>query len=255
MVPVLFSTKPFSGMAITFLFTLLISGTSCVKNEGAGGTGSISGTLFEQYYSEDFSSLIYEKPAVDEEVFALFGEDNVLGDRTFTSLTGKFRFDFLYPGRYYIYYLSKDSTTILDEDREKIYLVDLDRGEEADLGRLTMLTLLDYDDGAAVIKGVVKVINYVNESSWPNLVIQDIAYAQEQEVYLTYGENDFYEDRIRTKFNGYFEFSHLIPGNYLVFLYSDDVTGQTENVVLKFEVSITEFDQVVDLGEITIEKL
>jgi len=26
-------------------------------------------------------------------------------------------------------------------------------------------------------------------------------------------------------------------------------------VVLKFEVTITEFDQVIDLGEITIEKL
>ncbi len=255
MLSVFFRTKPSSGMVVVFLFvTLLLLISSCVKNEGTGGTGSITGTIVEQYYSEDFSRLIYQRPAVDEEVFVIYGEDNVLGDRSFTSLTGEFRFDFLYPGRYYIYYLTGDSTSIYDEDLEKIYLVDLDRGEDVDLGVLEKISTLDYDDGAAVIKGVVREINYVNESSWPNLVIEDISFAQEQEVYLTFGDQAFYKDRIRTQFDGYFEFSNLIPGDYLVFLYSEDVTGATEHVVLKFEVTITEFDQVVDLGEITIEK-
>ncbi len=248
--------KPFSGLVVVFVFiTLQLLIPSCEKNEGTGGTGSITGTIIEQSYNEDYSRLIYQKPAVDEEVFIVYGDDNVLGDRTFTSLTGKFRFDYLYPGRYYVYYQTGDSSTILDEDQEKIYLVDLERGEEVDLGHLEKLTPLDYDDGAAVIKGVVKVINYVNESRWPNLVIEDIAFAHEQEVYLTFDNQAFYKDRIRTQFDGYFEFNNLIPGDYLVFLYSEDVTRVTEHVVLKFEVTINDFDQVVDLGEITIEKL
>lgn len=245
----------FRWVVVLFFYVLVMFFPSCDKNEGTGGTGSISGTIVEHFYNEDYSRLIREMPAGDEEVFIIYGEDDLLGDRTFTSPTGKFIFEFLYPGHYYIYFSTNDSTSVLGDKMQKTYFVDLERGQEADLGNLKKLTTLDYDDGAAVIRGVVKVINYVNESSWPNLVIEDIAYAHEQEIYLTYNHKPFYEDRIRTQYDGYFEFSRLIPGDYLVFLYSEDVTGQTEHVVLKFEVTITGMDQVVDLGEITIEKL
>lgn len=227
---------------------------SCSKEEGPGGTGSISGTIIENYYNESFSRVIYQKPAVDEEVFILYGDDNTLGDRVFTGITGEFRFKYLYPGRYYIYFSSRNPDDLLKVDSEKIMMVDLERGEDLDLGNLEKLSTLDFDDGSAVIKGVVKVINYVNTSQWPNLVVKDISYAMEQEVYLSYDNQDFYQERIRTQYNGYFEFGKLIPGEYLVFLYSDDVTGETDRVVLKHEVTISEFDQVVDLGEITIEK-
>jgi len=240
---------------VLLLFTLFFLVSSCEKNEGTGGTGSITGTIVEKFYNDDFSSLIYERPAVDEEVYVLYGEDNTLGDRVFTGIKGDFSFKYLYPGRYYVYYSSKDSASLLDEDQENLYLVSLERGEEVDLGRLEKLSTLDFDDGAAKIKGVVREINYVNESSWPNLIIENIDFAHEQEVYLTYGNHTFYDERIRTQFDGYFEFGNLIPGDYLIFLYSEDVTGDTEHVVLKFEVTITEFDQVVDLGLITIEKI
>lgn len=243
-------------MAILLLiFIMVFLLPSCKKEEGLGGTGAISGTIIEQFYNDDYSSLVYQKAAVDEEVFMMFGEDKNLGDRTFTSITGNFRFNYLFPGRYYIYYQSRDSTSILDEIHEKLYLVDMDRGEEVDLGNLVKLSTLDYNDGAAIIKGVVKVIKYVDESRWPNLVIEYIDFAHEHEVYLKSGNHTFYDERIRTQHDGYFEFSNLIPGDYLVFLYSDDVTRVIKNVVLKFEVTISEFDQVVDLGEITIENL
>lgn len=238
-------------LLVPFIFLF----SSCEKNPGTGGTGSISGTIIERFYNDDFSSQLYERVAVDEEIFMLYGEDNALGDREFTDLTGKFRFNYLFPGRYYVYYLSQDSTSILDEQQEKLYLVDLKRGEEVDLGDLEKLTTLDYDDGAAMIKGVVWVEKYVDESRWPKLVTEYIAPAQEQEVYITYGNHTFYDDRIRTQDDGYFEFSKLIPGDYRIFLYSDDVTRVKDNVVLEFQVTISEFDQVVDLGEITIEQL
>lgn len=247
---------PSYGLAVVLLLvTFIFLFSSCEKSPGPGGTGSISGTIIEHFYNDDFSSQLYQKPALDEEVFMLYGEENALGDRVFTGVTGEFRFKYLFPGRYYVYYFSEDSTSILDEKKEKLYPVDLKRGEEVDLGDLEKLSTLDYDDGAAMIKGVVKVINYVNESRWPNLVVEDIAFAHEHEVYITYGNHTFYDDRIRTQYDGYFEFSNLIPGDYLIFLYSEDVTRVTEHVVLKFQVTISEFDQVVDLGEITIEQL
>ena len=102
---------------------------------------------------------------------------------------------------------------------------------------------------------MVKEIKYDKASVWPNLVIEYIDFAYEQEIYLTYGHHTFYDKRIRTQYDGSFEFSELIPGKYLVFLYSEDVTGETDRVPLKFEVTISEMDEVVDMGEITIEKI
>ncbi|HER07663.1 MAG TPA: hypothetical protein ENO20_02030 [Bacteroides sp.] len=237
------------------MIILSIAAASCTKTEGEGGTGSISGTLMEHFYNDDYSQLIHTAPAVDEDIFIHYGEDLALGDRIRTGATGGFRFDFLYPGSYSVFYLTQDSTAgIMNEEVAKLVEVELDRGGEVDLGELVRLTTLDFDDGQAVIKGVVKLIDYVDDSRWPNLVVDFIAYAYEQEVYLTYGNHTFYDERIRTQHDGSFEFRNLIPGDYLVVLYSEDVTRVTDKVALKFETTITEMDQVVDLGEITIEE-
>lgn len=248
--------KIFSGLSsMAVLLFLAIVSSSCEKTEGRGGTGSISGMLMEYFYNDDYSSLILQKPAVDEEIFILYGEEESVGDRVVTGASGEFRFNYLYPGTYYIYHRSRDSTHILDVNVEKMYEVKLNKGEDKDLGELQKLSTLDFDEGAAVIRGVVKEIAYDDDSRWPNLVVDYIDFAYEQEVYLTYGKHSFYDERIRTQHDGSFEFSHLIPGNYLIFLYSEDVTRETDRIVIKREVTITEMDQVVDLGEITIEKI
>ncbi|MBE9519312.1 MAG: hypothetical protein IMY68_12105 [Bacteroidetes bacterium] len=243
-------------MKIAFLaFLLVLLPLSCQKSEGLGGTGSISGTITEQFYNDDYSLLIYEKPAVDEEVFIVFGTNEELGNRERTNDLGQFRFKYLYPGNYRVYFISDDSSSVLNMDVEKLYELKLDRGEDYKLGRLEKLSTLDFDEGTAMIKGVVKVIDYVDLSTYPDLVIEKTYYATEQEVYLTYNNHTFYDERIRTQTGGVFEFGGLIPGKYLIFLYSDDVTGESDKVTLEFEVSIDDLEQVVDLGEIVIEKL
>ena len=244
-----------SKPVVTVLTVLiLLFGSACQKEAGIGGTGAIQGTIIEKFFNDDYTMLLYERPAVDEEVFILFGENKVLGDRIFTSNTGDFRFEFLYPGKYEIYYQSEDSASRFDSDWEVSHMVEIGRGEEVKLGALEKITALDYDDGAAVIKGVVWEINYVNESRWPNLVVESEDYAYEHEVYLTYGNHSFYDERVRTQHGGYFEFSNLIPGDYLIFLYTEDVKRLTDKLVLEFEVTITERDQELDLGQITIER-
>jgi hypothetical protein len=244
-----------SSLRLLALLSIIVLFTpSCEKSEGLGGTGSIAGTLTEQYYNDDYSLLIHEKPAVDEEIFIVFGKDEDLGDRVRTNHLGQFRFKYLYPGSYRVYFVSGDSSSLLNVDAEKLYEVELDRGEEHDLGHLVKLSTLDFDDGSAMIKGVVKVIDYVDSSSWPNLVIEKTYYAVEQEIYLTYNNHTFYDERIRTQTGGVFEFGGLIPGKYSVFLYSDDVTGESDKVTVEFAVRINDLDQVIDLGEIIIQK-
>ena len=251
-----FREKLFSCLKIIALsLTLALLSFSCQKSEGLGGTGSISGTVTEHFYNDDFSLLIFEKPAVDEEIFIVFGDKKEVGNRVRTNHLGQFRFKYLYPGSYQVYFSSEDSLSEVNLNVEKLYEVELEGGEDLDLGPLEKLNTIDYDDGSAIIKGVVKVIDYVDSSVWPNLVIEKSYYATEQEVYLTYHNHTFYDDRIHTQGGGVFEFGGLIPGKYLVFLHSDDVTGESDKITLEFEVSIDDLDQVLDLGEIVIKKL
>jgi len=252
------SSPPLNQMKILRILVLgliVLLAASCEKKEGQGGTGSISGSISEQMYNDDYSLLIHEKPAVDEEVFIVYGDEKAVGNRVRTNHYGQFMFKYLYPGEYEVYFMSDDSGSVLDLEAELTFSVQLDRGEDVDLGELVKLRTLDFDDGTASIKGRVKVIDYLDSSSWPNLVIEKSYYAVEQEVYLTYGAHTFYDERIRTQHDGTFEFGKLIPGDYLVFLYSDDVRGESDKVVVKLELSITSLEEVVDLGEIVIEKL
>ncbi len=227
--------------------------SSCEKKEGEGGTGSISGSITEKMYNDDYSLLIHERPAVDEEVFIVYGEEKALGNRVRTNNNGHFMFKYLYPGQYEIYIISEDSTSLLNLDVEKSWKVELERGEDLDMGELEKLTPLDFDDGSATIRGRVKVIDYVVSSTWPNLVIERSYYGVEQEVYLTYGSHTFYDERIRSQHDGSFEFGSLIPGPYLIVLYSDDVRRDSDKVAVMVEASISSPEQLVDLGEIVIE--
>ena len=119
-------------------------------------------------------------------------------------------FKYLYPG---------NTKSILFQKIPPLYSIgmwrklesELKRGEDLDLGELEKLTPLDFDDGTAMIKGRVKVIDYVDSSTWPNLVIEKTYYGTEQEVYLTYGWHTFYDERIRSQYDGTFEFGALYP--------------------------------------------
>ena len=246
---------PFRTFFVIFLILQTGVFFSCEKSEGRGGTGSISGVIVEQFYNDDYSDLLYERPAVDEEIFMLYGNNPEVGASNETAMNGEFRFKYLYPGSYTVYFQTEDSTAAFDEDTEKVVQVELAKGEDLDLGELVKLSSLDYDDGAATIRGVVRMIKYEKASVYPNLVIEYIDFAYEQEVYLTYGNHTFYDKRIRTQHDGSFEFSGLIPGKYLIVLYSEDVKREKETVPVKLEVSITEMDELVELGEITIEKI
>ena len=240
-------------LAVITLFVPLFF--ACTQSEGYGGNSGIKGQLVKKFYNDDYSLLIREEPAVDEDIFIMFGESDFLGDRVITSSTGAFEFPFLREGDYQLYYMSQDSGSVSTDKKTVIRELTLQPGKVTDLGVLIQYETLDYNDGTSKISGVVKKINYKNTSVYPFLEIKDITFAQEQEVYIIYGDHQFYEERIRTNYNGYFEFSNLIPGSYTVFVYSEDVTGGTEDIVISKQTTITEDGQVITLDEFTIERL
>ncbi|MCF8346707.1 MAG: hypothetical protein K9G38_05805 [Bacteroidales bacterium] len=240
---------------LTIVTVLSAFTTGCEQPEGYGGNASISGKIITEFYNDDYSALIRTAPAMDEQVFLLFGDNENVADKVESSANGSFNFSFLNPGKYKIYYESEDSTKLDGSDIPVMIDIELSSGEDLDLGELSQFEVLDFDDGAATIHGVIMLINYKNTSVYPNLEIKDTSFAQEHEVYLIYGAHKYYDERIRTGYNGYFESRNLIRGDYEIYTFSEDVAGGTEDIPKIKKVTITEEDQSIDLGVIYIEQL
>jgi len=82
---------------------------SCEKKEGTGGTSSIKGKVKVRDYNGNFTYLVGEFYSGDEDVYIIYGDDEVFGDRTRTNYDGTYRFDYLREGNYKIFAYSKDS--------------------------------------------------------------------------------------------------------------------------------------------------
>ena len=113
------------------------------------------------------------------------------------------------------------------------------------------------EGGNSSISGNVRVIQRAVSSN-PATGIDTLA-AADVEVYIIYGDNTSPGDRIRANYNGEFEFTNLRPGDYMVYVYSDDTTGTINPgsdafhlMVVPREVTISDKKEEVETGTITI---
>ena len=108
--------------------------------------------------------------------------------------------------------------------------------------------------GSSTIKGAINVKQY-------NVVGTLVAEypGAEVDVYIIYGVgNTFYNDRIKTSYDGSFEFNYLEEGDYTVFVYEDNndiinYPGGSSAVLVT--TSISGKKTTVDLGTIDTKKL
>jgi hypothetical protein len=82
---------------------------SCSKDEGIGGKSSITGKVIVRQYNANFTYLQEEYAAPDEDVFIIYGDDPVYGDKVTTNYDGNYRFEYLQEGTYSVYAYSEDS--------------------------------------------------------------------------------------------------------------------------------------------------
>ncbi len=260
-----------NGMVGILFLAFLVS---CERDEGFGGTSSISGKIMMREYSLDQSILLQESVAADQTVYILFGGRPYIGDDVETTYEGRFSFNFLTPGDYEVYYYSDDSTAG-STHQEVAYSVvtSLANKQDLDLGTLYTYRYRDFDDGGATIRGRVMMINYRNSAIPPltDADIKDIVPAQDLEVYLKYGDKEGYDVRVRTDYEGYFQFNSLIKGDYRIYVFSEHLVGGrydgvTEGVirypqsqgsfdlVLYQDVEISNYDQEITLEDFTAEK-
>jgi hypothetical protein len=110
--------------------------------------------------------------------------------------------------------------------------------------------------GKGSIKGKVVIRNYntitkIVESSYP---------AEDQNVFIIFGDNTSYGDKASTSYDGSFEFKYLTDGKYTIYTYSDDSAGTSnkkmaviEKVNISGEKSIV-LDTLIIYKNLDIEK-
>lgn len=107
----------------SFLFLLLsfIFLTSCEKDPGEGGNSSITGKVYVREYNNEFTSLVAEYYAPDEDIYIIYGEGSTYNDRLRTGPNGDFLFPYLRPGKYSLYVYSADSTGSSPSGKVSVY--------------------------------------------------------------------------------------------------------------------------------------
>ena len=116
---------------------------------------------------------------------------------------------------------------------------------------LTSCTKKEGQGGSATIKGFV----YEYKQNLLGDTISRYA-AADQDIYIIYGDDHtFYDDNIKTSYDGSFEFPYLHKGKYTVFVYEDCATCLSGKKEIVHTIEITKKNQVIDLDTIDIRKL
>ena len=124
---------------------------------------------------------------------------------------------------------------------------------------LLMFTACDKEPGEggrAEIHGRVMAQNLVQSNG---LAIGDPYPMPEHRVYIIYGDGVFHNDDVRTGSDGRFSFSGLRKGNYTIYTISqkrrvDGDPDQSGITTVSRTITISERDEVVELGDLKIER-
>jgi hypothetical protein len=97
---------------------ILVTISACKKEEGEGGTSTITGKVYTrhiQQYGSNAAFYDWEGYVPEQRVYIIYGTDHsTFDDDTRTSYDGSFSFKYLQEGTYKIYVLSIDTTGMSD---------------------------------------------------------------------------------------------------------------------------------------------
>ena len=104
--------------------------------------------------------------------------------------------------------------------------------------------------GKATIQGEVTVLDYDNTFQTLNSTYP----GADRWVYIVYGDNATFNDKVKTSYEGIYEFKFLYEGDYTIYTYSKDSTLQDPSgqiAVIK-QLEITDKKQTVEVPELTV---
>ena len=102
------------------------------------------------------------------------------------------------------------------------------------------------------IRGKVYVKDYDKNFS----VLEKKYYGHDEDVYIIYGNNVTYGDRLKTNYDGVYEFKYLREGKYKIYAYSRDSTNKSSTVTVPVisEIEIKGKNLIIEVPDIIIFK-
>ena len=110
------------------------------------------------------------------------------------------------------------------------------------------------EGGMGTICGTV----YIEDYNYDFTIHRGTYPAQDYDVFIIYGNDEYFSDKLKTSYNGYFEFEYLREGDYTIFAYSKDkeldYNVTSELIPVMREVSITSRKQTVTVDTLFVVK-
>jgi len=184
---------------------------SCIDEEGEGGISVIEGKIYKIVHPDDVYSFKADTfPASKEDVYIVYGDEPIYGDKMETGNDGFFRFKYLTKGTYNIYAYN---TT---PDGRKTAVIDT---VTVGSGKTITVDNIYIHEGKSLetsyIKGTV-LVKYYDKG-----FITALTPAYEIRVYIKVKDALYHFDEIRTGIDGVFMFQNLDPGEYEVFVLTE----------------------------------
>lgn len=231
---------------------LLIFVISCTKKEGEGGTATIKGKVIVRLCSDDFERIYAEFPDEERDVYIIYGDEDFYGDKTETHYDGSFQFSYLRKGTYKVYAYSDDETGQSESGKKPIIVdVSIDKnGKIVDVPTIEVYDRVSNYEGSSTISGKLFAFDWNAELT----ILKDSFYVRDEYVYIARKGDQYYFDRVKTFYDGTFVFNAIPIGEYEVYAYGRDITGQDPQDLIPYisEAVITENRQKLVLSRIEI---
>jgi len=122
------------------------------------------------------------------------------------------------------------------------------------LGLVVLMTSCKKEPGEGGASSIYGKVQVYNINSFGDTLGEPF-YGMDEDVYIIYGENDdTYDDKFATSFDGSFRFDYLTPGKYTLFSYSRCDVCNDELTVIKKTVEITSDKSENPISDIIILK-
>ncbi len=239
---------------ILFVAPILLVLSACKKEPGKGGRATIKGILYSKSVANVNS---IPKPELEADVYIIYGEDNSYSDRVRTSGDGSFEFKYLKVGKYKLYAFGLDPAFPNSNSLIAFYKEINISANKATVEVSDFIIYKKINSGTNRIIGKLISKNAFNASNYNPLGANDYLPEVNEDVFISYGNNSQFDDRVRTSSDGSFEFNQLRDGNYKIFAYSKDTTGPfpTGNVAISKTVTVTGENTTSNSGNLLIYKV
>lgn len=222
-------------LTFAVIAVFIFCNTACEKLPGEGGKSSIKGKVYAVDYQNDTDIIIDTFPALDEDVYLIYGSSGQSDDDVKTNYDGIFQFDYLREGNYQLFFYAKDWKK-QSSDKPIVVDVSVGKSETKNVGNIYLYLA---KDGTASISGTVTV-----KDIRADLTEKGLFPGRDEDVFLQrIGETTYFENT-KTGLNGEFQFLRLYPGTYCVFAYSEDIVHDTEELLpVRDTIVIEEYNQ------------